>query len=267
MEKICGIYCIENIVNNKKYIGQSVNIYTRWKQHRNELKNNIHRNDHLQNAWNIYKEQSFVFYILEQCDRDRLDDVEIYYIKLFDTENRDYGYNIESGGNSNKTISAETRAKMSEIRSGWCGEKNPFYGKCHTDETKQINREAHLRENLSLETLQKMSDAQKARFSTPDKNPMFGRKHTEEAKLLMSQNTERKFGFQNPNACDIYCVELNQYFGSIVEGAEYVGISRNTLSLHLNSKSQSAGKHPKTGEKLHWRRSNFISTDITIQND
>ena len=32
-EKICGIYCIENKVNGKKYIGQSIDIYNRWKKH------------------------------------------------------------------------------------------------------------------------------------------------------------------------------------------------------------------------------------------
>ena len=83
MEKVCGIYCIENKVNGKKYVGQSIDIYKRWKQHRNELNNKKHRNEHLQNAWNTYKEQSFMFYILEQCDKDALNDVEIYYIKLF----------------------------------------------------------------------------------------------------------------------------------------------------------------------------------------
>ncbi len=39
MEKVCGIYCIENKVNGKKYVGQSIDIYKRWKQHRNELNN------------------------------------------------------------------------------------------------------------------------------------------------------------------------------------------------------------------------------------
>ncbi len=37
-EKICGIYCIENLINEKKYIGQSTDIYTRWQGHINWLK-------------------------------------------------------------------------------------------------------------------------------------------------------------------------------------------------------------------------------------
>ena len=47
--KICGIYCIENINTNKKYIGQSVNINDRWSKHKNELRQNSHDNDYLQN--------------------------------------------------------------------------------------------------------------------------------------------------------------------------------------------------------------------------
>ena len=34
---VSGIYCIENLSTNKKYIGQSVNIYERWKKHISEL--------------------------------------------------------------------------------------------------------------------------------------------------------------------------------------------------------------------------------------
>jgi predicted GIY-YIG superfamily endonuclease len=38
-KKICGIYCIENLVNSKKYIGQSKDINRRWKEHKNQLNN------------------------------------------------------------------------------------------------------------------------------------------------------------------------------------------------------------------------------------
>ena len=33
MDKVCGIYCIENLINSKKYIGQSVDIKSRFKKH------------------------------------------------------------------------------------------------------------------------------------------------------------------------------------------------------------------------------------------
>ena len=43
-----GIYCIENLISGKKYIGQSVNIQNRWNHHICELNKGIHYNDHLQ---------------------------------------------------------------------------------------------------------------------------------------------------------------------------------------------------------------------------
>ena len=35
VEKCIGIYCITNIKNQKKYVGQSININLRWKKHIN----------------------------------------------------------------------------------------------------------------------------------------------------------------------------------------------------------------------------------------
>lgn len=43
-----GIYKIENKVNGKVYVGQSIDINTRWKCHISYLNSGIHHNKHLQ---------------------------------------------------------------------------------------------------------------------------------------------------------------------------------------------------------------------------
>ena len=126
MGVVSGIYCIENVVNGKKYIGESVDIYRRWKDHRRELNGNRHRNSHLQQAWNIYGEDNFRFYIIEQCDKEHLDELEVFYIEKFNCQNGKCGYNIENGGNANKTLSDETKIKISAARTGqFRGGDNP----------------------------------------------------------------------------------------------------------------------------------------------
>ena len=119
-EKTCGIYCIENLVNHKKYIGQSVNIDKRWYAHRRTLNLNIHDNCFLQRAWNKYGENNFRFYIVKKCNIEQLDELEKYYIKMFNAFNNDYGYNMSEGGEGTFGYkhSEDTKKLISQIQIG-----------------------------------------------------------------------------------------------------------------------------------------------------
>lgn len=78
---ICGIYAIENLVTNKIYIGKSIDIEKRLKEHKASLEQNKHYNIYLQNAWNKYGSTNFIFKILEECSKTEINKKEIYYIE------------------------------------------------------------------------------------------------------------------------------------------------------------------------------------------
>lgn len=132
-----GIYAIKNISTGHLYFGQAKNISRRKSQHLSSLRNNKHGNQHLQNAWNKYGESDFEFYVVEKCDEDLLDEKEMYYINKYNTTDRNFGYNIESGGNANKILGKEQRRKISEHHADVSGARNPFYKKKHSEKTIQ----------------------------------------------------------------------------------------------------------------------------------
>ena len=119
-EKMCGVYCIENLVDGKKYIGQSSDIQKRWYEHKRRLNKNEHYNLYLQRAWNKYGQDNFKFYILKLCKENQLDDLEVYYIDLFNANCSDYGYNETSGGEGVRGyhLSDDQRRHISEIKKG-----------------------------------------------------------------------------------------------------------------------------------------------------
>ena len=88
---------IKNNINDKSYVGQSINIENRWIHHKSELNNNKHINDYLQNAWNKYGEDNFSFIVIEECKESELNEKEIYYINKYNSMNN--GYNLCEGGN------------------------------------------------------------------------------------------------------------------------------------------------------------------------
>lgn len=108
--KVSGIYCIENKINHKTYIGSSKNLYQRLLKHFALLRHNKHENAYLQNAWNKYGEESFEWTILEFCDVDVLTEREQYCIDLFESE-----YNITRIVERN-ILSKESRIKQGETR-------------------------------------------------------------------------------------------------------------------------------------------------------
>ena len=78
-----GIYKIENIINGKFYIGSSYNLSHRKSTHFYDLRNNKHRNIHLQRSFNKWGEESFGFSILEECSIELLIEREQFYIDIF----------------------------------------------------------------------------------------------------------------------------------------------------------------------------------------
>ena len=79
-----GIYKILNTVNNKFYIGSTIQGFgQRWSQHRTLLYRNKHTNSYLQNAWNKYGKEKFVFIELELIttrDISKIREREQYWI-------------------------------------------------------------------------------------------------------------------------------------------------------------------------------------------
>lgn len=110
------IYCIENKINNKKYIGKTIRDYKeRWRHHKNHLSKNTHNNKYLQRSWNKYGKNNFSFYIIDKCKKEDVNQKEIFWIDYFST--RKEGYNITKGGKgtSGWKASEKTREKHRKL--------------------------------------------------------------------------------------------------------------------------------------------------------
>jgi len=190
-EKICGIYAIKNISNKKIYIGQSIDIYSRWEMHKYKLRKNVHINKHLQSSWNKYKESNFEFFIIykfKKWDILLANKKEKFYIKKFNSGNNNYGYNKTLGGDG-VVPTEETKNKKSEsIIKYWSdiknreihsGKNNPLYGIPLGEDRKRKMSENH-------------SDVKGS------KNPMFGRKHLQETLDKIIKNMPNMEGENNP---------------------------------------------------------------------
>ena len=83
------IYAIENLINHKKYIGQTKDPKRRKTSHFSKLRHNKHINNHLQNAWNKYGESNFRFNILLQCEDEEANYLEEKLIEKMGDYNSD----------------------------------------------------------------------------------------------------------------------------------------------------------------------------------
>ena len=124
---LSGLYRIQNIINNKIYIGSSININNREYKHFWMLNKGIHDNQYLQNSYTLYSKNSFVFECIEFCNEKSLIEKENYYISLYKSNDLNYGYNLASVNEFRRnTFNDEVKIKLSKYNLNKNGNINKF---------------------------------------------------------------------------------------------------------------------------------------------
>ena len=103
MITIVGIYKITNLINGKIYVGQSIDIADRWKQHIYKAFNCNEKayTSAIHNAFRKYGVENFKLEIIEECLAEELDSKEKFWIKELNSLYPN-GYNILPGGQKGK---------------------------------------------------------------------------------------------------------------------------------------------------------------------
>ena len=139
---ISCIYQIKSCLKPERiYIGSTENYSKRQRAHINDLRANRHRNIILQRHFNKYGEKDLFFTILCACDKEYLFIQEQFFIDALGPY-----FNICKStmhSRSGIKMKEDDRIKLSEkLKGKRTKENNPFYGKHHTDKTKELLRKA-----------------------------------------------------------------------------------------------------------------------------
>ena len=225
-DRVSGIYCIENLTTHKKYIGQSVDVIDRWRKHISELNHGSHHNDYLQKAWDKYGKDDFNFYVLEYCSVEELNKKEDYYITSQNTIDRDYGYNLKSGGQDHNYQCQEVRDKISASN-------------------KDTYQNSNLKEIRRIDALKQWANPKIKEKIIGKNNGMYGKKHTDESKQKMSEKKKGKPS-SHRDLTPVFCIELNKSFDCAASAAKEIGCqSGGILGVCRGTRKTCGGYHWK----------------------
>lgn len=123
-----GIYCFTNMINNKQYVGQSIRIKKRRKEHYYDHANpeNSSYNAKFYQALRKYGWEAFEFGVLEECSKEELPQKEKYWIEELDTYRN--GYNSTLGGEDTSPMHT---ADVNKKRRDTIAKNQSFVGENH----------------------------------------------------------------------------------------------------------------------------------------
>lgn len=192
--KESGIYCYENKINNKKYIGSAVNIYNRVRQHETNFSKETYaetqcgENVPLWNSVKKHGRENFVSYVVELCEKKLLDERETYHIKDLKSHVSENGFNVLWGGFT-RLGTKHTKESIEKMSKNLKGLKR-------TDETKKKMSESRMGHKMPEETRLKMiasktgknTGKDNANFGkTGELSYWFGKTHSDETKKKQSE--------------------------------------------------------------------------------
>lgn len=261
MGKTGTIYMIENLVNGKVYVGQTVQkVDRRLHVHKIKLQKQYHNNPHLQRAFNKYGENSFKSSVIEKCSISEIDDRERYWIKFFETYTG--VYNIESGGNDYRKISQTTKQLISKkSRKMWADKetrekilRNLKRGKdnwnsraviCVTDNLVfDTITEAGEYYSIDMKVISQTLSGRNPYCKIKDRKLEF--EYYEEGKNYKPK--QHVHGLSRK----VVCITTGEIFNSVTEASEKYNIPTTNISKVCQGQRKHAGKLPDE-TKLTWR--------------
>ena len=236
-----SVYIHTNKTNGKRYVGiTSQNPEHRWRHGDGYKGCPVFYKAIIKYGWDCFEHEVFASHLT----REEAENMERLLIKRLETLSTQNGYNVLEGGNA-PSLNKETRLKISESR---MGERNPMYGKKHTEEQKE-----HLRQMMSGERNprygKEVSEETRRKISLSNKGRPCSL--TEEQKIEMAKKVSEKLkgrprpegGGRKPKK--ILCVETGEIFESVASAARSVGTSTTNIS------SCAKGKY-ETMNGFHW---------------
>jgi group I intron endonuclease len=156
----CGIYSFKNLANGKQYIGSSINIENRIRQHLCALIHNKHHSILFQYAFNKYGWEYFEATIMEECTLEELHEREQFYLDTIRPFDSSIGYNISMDAiaptrGRKINLSDESMQKKRDRMLG----NTITLGYHHTDDTRQRMSNSRKGRSPSEETLRKSREA------------------------------------------------------------------------------------------------------------
>ena len=226
------VYMIINTVNQKKYIGYSVN-----EPEKRRIKDHLsgRGNQLLEKAVKKYGRDAFSYKVLETNVFDELlPDLEKAYIAQFNTV-VPHGYNLTYGGEGGGIPSEETRRKLSKASKG---RKFPPRSAEHRRKISEAKKGKKLKP-LTEEHRRKISEAQKG-----EKNHQFGKSHSKETRRKISEAMK---GENHPQFGKPHSAETRRKISNSLKGEKNPQFGKVRTAEHRHKLSEA-----KKGEKHHF---------------
>lgn len=132
--------------NNRIYVGMTKDLKRRIADYRWKGKKQI--SSIINMSIQKYGWESHILEVLEELDNSLLNEREIFWIKEYNSFNADnpLGCNLTRGGEGGQVSWMNNLDRRRLASEYFKGERNPFYGKTHSEETKKnIGRKASIR--------------------------------------------------------------------------------------------------------------------------
>lgn len=196
-----------------------MNIDSRIRQHKRQLRKNIHINSHLQNSYNFYGEDSFIFHIIEWTDLERIREKEQLYIDNLKPE-----YNVSK--NTKAPMDGRKHTNRTIIKMSG---KTPWNKGIPRTELEKSLMSARQRESLknNPERLKKLSQSIKKYYETHE-GTFKGKHHTEENKKVFRDYRKSKK--------KIILINTGEIFEAQIDIARKYNIKQGHISECLNNK-------------------------------